>query len=270
MRKLFLSFLFVLLLGVLFACSSNEPYEEDPTDNQTILTDAVPQRKMIYTVNSSYDVTNILESVDTLKGLLAADEWFDYESIRSNSARFTVRVKTERLDVFTDALKANFQVRDFVKEGKDVSLQYLDKTAKITSINLQITRLQNLYASASLSEMITINTQMANLEVELMKLQGELNVFDSLIEYSEVHITLYGSTIVTRSPFINRFGNGFLNGFRAVFSVLDAIGIVIANLIPFALVFGPIGIGIHFGYKKYQVRKKLKKEKTEATKPKGE
>jgi hypothetical protein len=106
--------------------------------------------------------------------------------------------------------------------------------------------------------MITINAQLSNLEVELMRLQGELNVFDSLVDYSEVNITLYGSTIITRSPFFNRLGNGFINGLNAVVSVLDGLAIAIVSVIPFVVVFGPIGYGAYYVRKKYILKKKAK------------
>ncbi|TVP86082.1 MAG: DUF4349 domain-containing protein [Acholeplasmataceae bacterium] len=271
MRKQFASVVLLLFGFLLFGCSTamdpGDDFNDSDNDDQTILlSDDVPQRKIIYTVDSSFDVENLGQSITTLRSLLNSDEWFDQEVIGSNQAIFRARIKTERLDEFADALNTQFQVRSFSKEGRDISLQYQDKTNRITSIELQITRLQELYESASLSDMIVINQQMSALEVELMRLQGELSVFDSLIDYSEVTIRLYSRYVVTRSPFINRFANGFLDGFSAVGSLLDWIGIAIANLLPFAIVFGPIGYGVYFVRKKYFLPRKLKKK--ESLKPK--
>jgi hypothetical protein len=255
-------FIFVLLIVTLSACSSeNEIMDNDfsnENDEIRLTADDVPERKIIYTVDATYDVRNLSESVETLKGLLNSDEWFDSEYIGSSRAEFTLRIKTDRLDIFTELVKDEFQVRSFSKQGRDVSLQYQDKTNRITSINLQITRLQELYEEASLSDMITINSQLASLEVELMRLQGELSVFDSLVDYSEVNITLYGSTIISRSPFFNRLGNGFVNGFIAVVSVLDGLAIALVSVIPFIAVFGPIGYGGYLLRKKYMLKKKPK------------
>lgn len=112
--------------------------------------------------------------------------------------------------------------------------------------------------------MITISSELADLEVELMNLEGDLSVYDSLIEYSEVNITLYGSKVVTKSPFFNRLANGFINGFVALFTVLDGLAIGLANIIPFALVFGPLGYGGYILRKKYKLRKQVKENKPKA------
>ncbi len=266
MRKK-IGFLFILMfLLVLSACNAESDYiDNTPDDNEEIVLTAndIPERKIIYTVNSSFDVNDLNQSVATLKTLVNSDEWFDLEEVGSSHATFTVRIKTERLDEFTNELKANFQVRTFTKQGKDISLQYQDKTNRIASINLQITRLQELYAEATLSEMIVINQQLSDLEVELMNLEGELSLFDSLVEYSEVNITFYGSVVVTRSPFFNRVANGFVTGFRAVVFLLDALAIVVIHVIPFALVFCPIGFGIYYFRKKHIAKKKFKTDKGE-------
>ena len=247
-----------LVLFLLSSCSAENEYaSEVPEDSeQTMLTTSdVPERKIIYTVESTFDVEDLDQSILQLKSLINDDEWFDEEDIGSSFAMFKIRIKTERLDEFTDELKDLFQVRSFSKVGKDISLQYQDKTNRINSVNLQIARLQVLYEDASLSDMIVINQQLSDLEIELMNLEGELNLFDSLIEYSEVNVTLYGSKVITRSPFFNRLGNAFVNGFTALITVLDSIAIAIGHIIPFVLIIGPVGYGIYYFRKKYKTKK---------------
>jgi hypothetical protein len=264
MKKITWLFSVLMIVFGISACGASAEIDHQISEeeqNSIILTaDGIPERKIIYTVDGSYDVNDLNQSIITLRSLINSDEWFDSERIYTTSAHFTARVKTDRLDTFIEALNDHFQVRSFSKMGQDISLQYQDKTNKITSLNLQITRLQALYEEASLAEMITINQQLSNLEVELMNLQGELNVYDSLIEYSEVHIRLNGSSIVTRSPFINRLGNGFVNGFKSVITLVDGLLIAIANIIPFVIIFGPIGYGGYLLRRKYRARKKLKRE----------
>jgi hypothetical protein len=270
MKRILVLLIAVLLIFSIIGCSSemdyidNEPENQD--DIQTLAAGDTPDRKIIYTVNASFDVHNLTDSIETMKSFVEDDEWFDYENISSRNATFTVRIKTERLDAFVDALKDSFQVRTYNKEGLDVSLNYQDKTNRITSINLQIERLQELYDNATLTEMMTINSQLANLEVELLDLEGDLSVYDSLIEYSEVNLSFYGSTVVTRSPFFNRLVNGFINGLKAMLTVLDGLAIGIANIIPFALVFGPIGYGVYILRKKYNLKKLTKIEEKKSDK----
>ena len=103
MRKSIM-FTFILLFVVtLLGCSSNLDFEEitennDNSNIQPLAAGETPDRKIIYTVNATFDVTNIEESVDSLKDLLETDEWFDSENIGSSSASFNARIRTDRLD----------------------------------------------------------------------------------------------------------------------------------------------------------------------------
>lgn len=260
-----LSLIFMILM--LSACSSNDylgPEEEPMNGEDNLLLEGTPERKIIYRVDASYDVSNINDAVDTLKGFVLEDEWFDQENLSTSYASFTIRIKTERLDAFMLDLKEAFQQRSYNKSGEDISLAYQDKTEKVLSLTLQQERLQALYDSASFSDMIIINKQLSDVEAELRKLEGELNVFDSLVEYSTVEVRLYGSIIITRSPFFNRLGNAFVNGAKGLLSFLDGLVIVVATIIPFAVVFVPAGyFGLKF-YKSYQRKQKIKFEAIKA------
>ncbi len=265
MKKVILSIFVVMLSFVLFSCSEGDydpSHDDSSNDSETILLadENLPERKIIYTVNMTFDVKNLDDAEDYLKSLVASDEWFDQESTGETRYSYTVRIKTERLDAFVDALQDKYVTRSFNKEADDISLAYQDANNRILALEAQYDRLVELYEEASLSDMIIINQQMSEIEVELQKLQGTINQYDSLVDYSEVHITFYGSTIVTRQPFFNRLANGFVKGVDTLVIFFDAISIIIAFLLPFAIVFGGVGVGAYFGYKKISKRNKLKKE----------
>lgn len=266
-KKIGFVFSLFFMIIMLSACSSNDylgPEEEPTIGEDNFLLEGTPERKIIYRVDASYDVSNISDAVDTLKSFVLEDEWFDQENESTSYASFVIRIKTERLDAFMLDLKEVFQQRSYNKSGEDISLAYQDKTEKVLSLTLQQERLQALYDSASFSDMIVINKQLSDVEAELRKLEGELNVFDSLVEYSTVEVRLYGSTIITRSPFFNRLGNAFVNGAKGLLSFLDGLVIVVATIIPFAVVFVPAGyFGLKF-YKSYQRKQKIKFEAIKA------
>jgi len=129
------------------------------------------------------------------------------------------------------------------------------------ALEAQLARLIELYDQASLSEMITINREISNIEVELQELNGTLNEFDSLAEYSEVVLKFYGSTIVSNSPFFNRLGNAFLDGWNGLISFFDGMFIVIATIFPFALLIGVIVFIVLVVYRKKKARKIILKTK---------
>ena len=269
-RKVLLALVIIFSFIGLIGCSeaydgslSNENYYSDSNGSGVIILadDTTPERKILYTVDISFDVNDLVEAEEILNTLIASDEWFDSENLTSTRYTYKIRIKTDRLDDFITALKDEFVLRTYQKEGKDISLQYQDTTNKILSLEAQLERLLELYDQATLPEMIIINEQISDIEVELQSLNGTLNQFDSLAEYSVVNLVFYGSAITSDSPFINRLGNAFVNGFNGLLKFFDGLLIVIATVLPFAVVIGVIGTVTIVIYKKSKKKKLLSKNK---------
>ncbi len=252
--------MFIAFLG----CSASEGtfvYESNmEVDNEIInLADgATPERLIIYNVDISFDVRDLDEAAEFLDGLIADDEWFDQENLTSNRYSYVIRVKTDRLDDFISSLKEELTLRSYSKTGTDISLEYQDTSNRILALEAQLTRLLELYEDAELSEMIIINEQISNIEVELQQLNGELAVYDSLVEYSVVTLVFYGSTVTTQSPFFNRLGNAFVDGFDALIVFFDGLIIVLATISPFLAVIGVVTVIVVVSIKK----KKAKQSKS--------
>lgn len=263
MRKMMLLTVFVLLFGLMGCSQRDVEYEGGYEEEQdvTVLLSDTPTRKIIYQVRTTLQVTNVNTFNDELMDLMEADEWMDRQQINGSNAYYELRIRTDRLDTFIEEIKDRYAINHFEKEGTDVSLQYQDKTNRMTAIDLQLERLLTLYETASLSEMITINKQISELEVEKQKLNGELLVYDSLIDYSLVIVSVYGSTVVTKSPFINRLGRAFESGWIGLVSFLDGLIILIATILPFGVIFGLVGGSVVFYIKhknkKYDLKKKM-------------
>lgn len=267
--KIFKYLIVLTMLLVLVGCQNDEEMNYEPGNDDSevvILADDIPNRKIIYEVDMTINVSNINDAINDLPSRLEADEWFDKETISGSNAYYTIRVKTERLDAFIDGLKEDYALNRFEKSGTDISLQYQDKSNRILAIEAQIARLNELYDSASLSDMIVINQQLSELEVELQRLNGELLVFDSLVDYSEVHLTIYGSQITTRSPFFNRLGQSFESGFVALIAFFDGLIMVVATILPFVVVFGGVGLGTVYLIKRHNKKLDAKKEQSSQNK----
>lgn len=262
MRK-WLWVLAVSLVFLLVGCSSSQDdkasYEEDNTDIVS-MTQNISTRKIIYEVQLSIQVSHVNEVDDHLKTLLMDDEWIDYQSIGGQNASYTLRIRTDRLDQFIEDIKQTYVIQRFQKSGTDISLQYQDKTNRMLAIDAELARLIDLYASAKLSDMIIINSQIAHLEVEKQKLNGELLVYDSLVDYSQVNLTVYGSSVVTKSPFFNRLGRALDTGFTGTINFLDGFIMLLATILPFGIFVSAIGVPLYlfirFRNKKHDLKKK--------------
>ncbi len=261
LKKLSIILSFVFIGFLLIGCSSDYDgvgYDDYENQNEVLLAEGAPERKIIYKVEASFDVKDLSDVSDNLHQMIESDEWFDQEEINDYGHSYVIRIKTERLDAFINDLKEAYQVRTYQKSATDVSLAYQDITNQIAALNAQLDRLLVLYDEASLSDMIQINQQISNIEVELQSLTGKINEYDSLIDYSEVTLTFYGSTVTTNAPFFNRVANGFINGLTALLSFLDGFVIVIVTIFPFLVLFGGIGYGGFVIYKKRKQRKAIK------------
>jgi hypothetical protein len=257
----------LILLGVflLLGCSANEGFQSDSgvPDNGTnsnLTTNDVPERKIIYTVDLTLYTKDLEAGIETLRSNINSDEWFDYERIGSTNASFTIRVKSDRLDDFIQSMDDGYDVSHYSKTGTDISLDYLDTTNRIAALEAQYDRLVDLYEDASLSDMITINERLGEIEAELLSLEGSLNTFDSLVDYSQVQVDMYQSSASSNSPFFNRLWTAFGNGINGLLTFFDFILIALATVLPFALIIVPTGLGIYYFQRKRNKKKKDKEE----------
>lgn len=265
MKNLLFGMKFTVLIFLIFllsACSAPNYIIDEGSDNNddTVLLDASsPDRKIIYSAEATLFVGDIEQAVEEIRLLLESDEWFDSESVSSNSGYVIVRVKTENLDAFIAAIKGDYEVANYSKSATDISLQYQSAEHKIESYEAERAQLVILYAGASLTDMITINSRIAEIDLELGELEGTLSSFDSLVDYSKVTLSIRLDNVVSRLPFGTRIIDGFVNGFNGLISFFDGFIIVIVTILPFAIVFVPAGYGVYRWYKYYS-QKKLKKK----------
>jgi len=101
-----------------------------------------------------------------------------------------------------------------------------------------------LYADASMDDMILINQRISEIDLLLGELQGDLNRYDSLIEYSTVTLTIRASKKAGDAPFGKRLANSLRNGFTAVVIFLKYLLIGLTVILPAAIILGPVAVGI--------------------------
>ncbi len=228
-----------------FSLEDSGSYNSEAIEGDT--TGAVAERKIIYSANTTLYADNIADTIDLIKSSLNADEWMDYESVSSSYARFDARVKSDRIDEYITAISEGSRVASYSKTATDISLNYANKEALIASLEAERTRLNELYSTAAINEMIQINTRLSQIDLEISRLQGELNSYDSLIEYSKVTVYLYQKgTIAASLPFGERLNTIFINAWKALGAFFAAIIIALTAIFPFVVVLGPIAVGIFF------------------------
>jgi len=233
---------------------------EDSVNNDSTETNSeISNRKIIYTATADITTDNLIETILLIKNNVNNDEWFDKESVSNGTAYFTVRVKSERIDAFMASIAKECTITNYNKTATDISMTYQDTENRIASLEAETARLNVLYESASISEMITINKRLSEINLQLGSLNGTLNRYDSQIEYSEVTLTIREeATPAAKLSFGQRLGNLFKNAWKALGTFLQWILFAIVAIFPFVIVIGPISVGIYFLVRFINKKKKKK------------
>lgn len=249
----------LVLLFFLVSCSSSYRGETGNQDSPNLPSSTAlssVNRKIIYKVEGTFHVTDHVAFTNEIKAALLSDEWIDYESLSSGRSSLVLRIKTDRLEAFLVDLQASHTFTSYAKTATDISLSYTDKTLMVDALMAQRARLIALYEDASFSETLQLNQEIAKVDLELAKVQGELNTFDSLIEYSEVIITIYKTSITAPSHFGEEAKEAFYDGIYAIVFIVRHTTLLLIRVFP----IGVIAFGSAFGVSKLSKRRKQRKK----------
>lgn len=100
-----------------------------------------------------------------------------------------------------------------------------------------------------MSDMIEINRRISEVNRELNQLNGVLREYDSLIDYSEVYLSINGPKAKDNTTLGAKIGNAFVGGWHAVLAVLQGIIIAISAILPFSIIIVPLGVLVFVIYK---------------------
>lgn len=266
MKKIKLLLFVLTLLLVFVGCKESsvndksDGYDSGDQDGEAeaLNEEAAINRKIIYTVSAHISTDDLAGTHKSIKNGLQADEWFDIENVSNGTVQLTIRIKSARLDAFLDSLSSYGEVGNFSKEAKDISLNYENNVNRIASLESELERLNELYEQASINEMITINQRISQVNLEIGKLNGELNRFDSLVDYSVVNLRIYEHKLEKEPTFGSSIGRAFIGGWNAVVDLLKFFVIAISAILPFSIIIVPAG-GVVFFALRYKKKKAIRK-----------
>lgn len=239
--------------------SGPESTDKSESGSDGSSTETSPDRKIIYSVYVSYVVDNLEGCEESISSKLKNDEWVESSSLSQDYATVVVRIKTERLDEFMSSLDGLGEISSYTKESEDISERYYDKTVRKTALENEQTRLLELQEKATtLADLLAINTRLSEIDAELASINGTLNKYDSLVEYSTVTINLR----VTYQGTEYTFWDQLLDGLSVGLDIAGGLLIFIICAIP----YGAVAMGIFFLVRYLVRRNKAKKAAKEAAK----
>ena len=160
------------------------------------------------------------------------------------TAYYTIRIPADKLDAFLTDVKEVGTVDSMNRSGSDVSESYYDTEARLQTAKKKLARLQELLAqAANISDIITIEESISDVEYEIDELTGTLKNYDSDVKYSTVSIDLNEvySLDDDDSPeltFGERLSQGFKEGLSTFGTVFEELLIWLAESWLWILIIG--------------------------------
>ena len=206
--------------------------------------------KIIRTAFVTLEVKDVTGSVDALKALVTAKGGYlsssNIQTGYNNRLTGTVvlRIPQAEFENTLAGVKAIGTVKSVSTQGEDVTEQYVDVQAQITSYRNQLAQYNEIMKKAvKVSDVIEIQQQIDQVQTNLNRLEGQLKYLNSRIDMSTITVSLQEP-----EPVGGESGHNFVTtineGIAGFLGMIDAIIIILLTLLPL-IILGGIGYGIY-------------------------
>ena len=241
--------------------------------------------KIIYSGNVYIETTDFETSLTDLDQSVARFGGFvqdsnvhgrttgDRTAVMDRSAFYVVRIPSERFDEFMSQAGELGNVTSSGRNALNVTSQYTDYEARLTSLYLQEERLLEMMGQTTdLESMIALEERLSEVRYEIEFTERELRNLDQRVAYSTVTIELqevevYTETTPVKRTFGQKIATSFHDGWEGFAeSVQDfTIGVVGATptLIVLAVIAAAAIVLIRRGIKKRREKHELPKDEEE-------
>ncbi len=115
----------------------------------------------------------------------------DVLSGETRYAHFTLRIPAEKLQEFIGKANTVGAATAYSEHMQDVSADYYDAAARLETQQAKMERLNELLSQAtSMTDLIEIESAISDTQYQIDRYTGQLNYFDSKVNYSYVYVSL--------------------------------------------------------------------------------
>lgn len=218
----------------------------DMADEGTALDPAAPAEdrlsnaKMVYTASVEAETTDFDSCAAALERLVEdLGGYLEYASTGSygdgtRTASYTVRIPAGKFSGFLESVGEIGHVVSQDRNADNISEMYYDTESRLTTQRTKMERLQALLAKAeNMEDIITLESAIAETELQIEQLTGSLRHYDALVDFATVDIRLREvvrlSTVEETPPtFGSRLGNAFVDGLHGFGDFLQDLAIFLA------------------------------------------
>lgn len=218
--------------------------------------DRLANAKMVYTASIEAETQDYGACSAALEALVEQmGGYLEYASTGSygdgsRSGSYTVRIPARQFKPFLKSVGEIGHVISQDQSSDNISERYYDTESRLTTQKTKLERLQTLLAKAeNMEDIITLESAIAETELEIEQLTGSLRHYDSLVDYATVNVNLREvlrlSTVEEAPPtFASRLGNAFTDGLRGFGEFLQGLAIFLAYNWTWILVLAVIAIAV--------------------------
>lgn len=200
----------------------------------------------------SVDATKV--KIDSLvkhfKGYVANESRHNYDGRIQHSQ--TIRIPAARFDEIIDVIeKLDVEVEARNINTQDVTEEFIDSEARLkTKKELEQRYLSILKDAKSVTDIVSIEQQLATVRGEIESIEGRLNYLTNQVSFSTLDLSYY-EEVGAEYGFGSKIGSGFSNGWDNL--LIFIIGLL--NIWPFILLFtGLVWLVIRWRVKRKMVR----------------
>lgn len=217
-------------------------------------------QKMIYTssmnleVNSPGDVVNQIEQllkqhgsyIESISSYVNPEYTYyvdktKYYRQETKGYNLTIRVKSDQLDEFIDAIETLGDVTSYSKSAYNVTERYTDLESRLQLHQSKLKRLNELFAeTASLSELITLENAISEEIYQIDNIMSQLKGLDKEINYSSLYLNITEkeetTLTVTKTNFFKEVGDSIIISINAFVANLILLVKAVIYIIPYTLI----------------------------------
>jgi hypothetical protein len=211
--------------------------------------------RIIKTAYFTVEVKDVTGSVETLRSLATQKGGYvSSTNVQKNyndqlTGTVVLRIPATEFDSTIAGVKAIGLVKSSSTQGQDVTEEYVDVQAQITSYQNQLAQYNVIMKKAvNVSDVIAIQQQIDRVQTQLDRLNGRLKFLNNRIDLSTVTVTLQEP-----EPVGGQGGHDFVaainEGIAGFFGVIDALIVGLLSLLPI-IIIGVAGYGVYRWWKR--------------------
>jgi len=195
-------------------------------------------------VDKAYqEIVTFLKANDGFEASLDSNYYDEYKEIDA-----TLRIPAAQFDALIEKIKACGETNRVNKKEEDVSGDYADYKLRAEKKRDELENYKEILKQAkTIEETITVREKVDALILEIEQLESQMKTIDSRVDYSEVSLYIretrqYGDINewepMSAASWGEKIANGFIGAFNVLLIILQGLVIVVAALLPFAILTG--------------------------------